>query len=118
MVATFPIHIIFSPAPRTLPHLSLVGLEPYQLASGSLVAQALDVKFSDAAVQPSIERLGDGRQVPVSLGKDGDLRLFTTVFGANDEVREGLVHPPLIRIVVRGLARFKSYFDLVVLVDR
>jgi len=70
-----------------------------------LVAQALDVEFGDAAVQPSVQRLGDGRQVPVSLGKDGDLRLFTTVFGPYHKVREGLVDAPLVGVVVRRLAR-------------
>ena len=55
------------------------------------MAQALDVEFGDAAVQSRIQRLGYRSQIPVPLGKDGDLRLFTTVFGANDKVRECLV---------------------------
>ena len=102
----FPVDVIFSPAPRALPNLSFIGLEPHQLARRRLVAQALDVEFGDAAVQSSVQRLGDGRQIAISLGEDGDLRLFSTVFGANHKVREGFVHPPLIRIVVRSFSGF------------
>jgi len=100
----FPIDVIFSPAPRTLPHLSLVGLEPYQLARRRLVAQALDVELGNAAVQPSVQRFRYRRQVPVSLGKYGDLRLFTTVFGPYHKICECFVDAPLVGVVVRSFS--------------
>jgi len=86
MMTRFPVDVVLSMAPRTLPHLPSIGLEPHQLARRSLVAQALYIEFGDAAVQSSVQRLGDGRQIPVPLGKDGDLRLSTTAFGTNDKI--------------------------------